>query len=329
MSETVETTETPAAKPVEPRKIAVCGEMPFAGKALVKALLEKGFAVRALCPDEKTELAIRSVANAETGARLEIVPGGLDSDVRVAELMSGGVYGAALVSPVGLQGRLYRSKEHLEDVKRVAQAAEKAALRKLVYHSSTSAHPESRARSLSDAAMGESIIKESRCEDFVIRTPPLMGRNDGLIQPAIERIRSGSLFMSIWGYGGTVLTPLHADDFARCILRVFVDEPHELQPNVYLAAGPERTSPLDLYDAASEKLGTFRIKFHLPLFILRMLAGAQGGTFAEGVELLFELDEDRRNPQRMDTETLLGRGAKLANVGQTVDEIMGTSVKAG
>jgi len=319
MSESTEQT-TPVAVDA-PRKVAVLGEMQFAGKAVVKALLEKGMAVRALCPDDKAELAVRSVASLDAAARIEIVQGGLDSDVRILEAMTG-AHGAVLVSPVTLTGRMYRSKEHLDDVKRVAQAAEKAALRKLVYHSSSSAHPESRARCLSDAALAEGIIKESRCEDFVIRTPPLMGRNDGLVQSAIERIKQGSPFMSIWGYGGTEIRPLHTDDFGRCIQRVFSDEPNGLQPNVYLAQGPDRTSPLELYDDAAEKLGRFKFKFHLPLFLLRIVSGSRGGAFAEAVELIFELDEGRRAVVKPDTETLLGRGATLTTVRQTEDEIL-------
>jgi len=326
MSDTPEVTEVPAipasgSNAEFPRKIAVLGEIPFAGKAVVKALLEKGMAVRVLCPDDKAEVAARSVANLDSAARVEIVHGGLDSDVRILEAMNG-AHGAVFVSPVSLNGRIYRSKEHLDDVKRVAQAAEKSALRKLVYHSSSSAHPESRARCLSDAAMAEGIIKESRCEDFVIRTPPLMGRNDGLVQSAIEAIKKPSPFMSIWGYGGTEFHPLHTDDFGRCIQRVFSDEPTGLQPNVYLASGPERTSPLDLYDDAAEKLGRFKFKFHLPLFLLRLVGSSRGGSFAEAVELIFELDDSRRAVAKVDNETLLGRGAKLMTVRQTEDEIL-------
>jgi uncharacterized protein YbjT (DUF2867 family) len=304
-----------------PRKITVVGEIPFAGKAVADMLLSRGLAVRVLCPDEAAELAVRGAVPPASVERLEILRGSLGVDAEVAKALDG-VYGVVFVSPISLKGRLYRSAEHIEDVKRVAHAAEKAALRKLVYHSSTAAHPESRAACLRDAALAEGIIKESRCEDFVLRTPPLMGRNDGLVQDAVNTMRAGSPFMSIWGYGGTEMNPLHATDFARCVSRVFVDEPNELSPNVYLALGPERTSPMELYDVAAEKLKRFKFKFHLPLFVLRAIAGTRGEKFVEEVELLFELDDSRRMPPaRIDTEILTG-SRKLMSVKETTEEIV-------
>jgi uncharacterized protein YbjT (DUF2867 family) len=325
MDETVTDNVESAAPIVEaPRKVAIVGEIPFAGKALAAVLLARGLAVRVLCPDEAAELAVRGAVSPETVGRLEILHGSLANEADVARAFDA-VYGAAFVSPISLKGRLYRAKEHIDDVKRVARAAEKAALRKLAYHSSTAAHPESRAKCLSDAALAEGIIKESRCEDFVLRTPPLMGRNDGLVQDAINAMRSGTLFMAIRGYGSTELSPLHAADFARCLSRVFVDDPNELPPNVYVAMGPERTTPMDLYDDAAQKLDRFKFKFHLPLFVLKALSGTRGEKFAEEVELLFELDDSRRMPPpRIDTEMLAGTKV-LMSVKDTQSEILATA----
>lgn len=322
MDQTVTDGEATAGAAVDaPRKVAIVGEIPFAGKAVADMLLARGLAVRVLCPDDAAELAVRGAVSPTAVDRLEILRGSLGNDADVAKALAD-VYGVVLVSPIALKGRLYRAAEHIDDVKRVAHAAEKAALRKLVYHSSTAAHPESRAACLRDAALAESIIKESRCEDFVLRTPPLMGRNDGLVQDAVNTIRKSSPFMGIWGYGGTEMNPLHATDFARCVSRVFVDEPSELAPNVYLAMGPERTSPMELYDSAAEKLGRFKFKFHLPLFVLKAIAGTRGEKFVEAVEMLFELDDSRRMPPaRIDTDMLTG-SRKLMSVKDTTDEVV-------
>jgi nucleoside-diphosphate-sugar epimerase len=311
-----------AAGEAPPRKIALLGEMRFAGKAVARAMLEKGMAVRALCPDEATELAVRGAVPADAGERLEIVSGSLDSLEAMRGLLDG-AYGAAFISPISLNGRIHRAKEHVEDVKRLAKAAEGAALRKLVYHSSLSAHPEAAAQCLRDAALAEGYIKEARCEDFVIRTPPLMGQEDGLVHAAFKSMRVGAPFMSIWGYGATEMNPLHVDDFGRCMLRVFSDEGGELRPSVYLIIGPEKTTPMDLYDAAAEKLGVFKFKLHLPLFILKLFASARGADFTERLELLFELDDARRAPPaRFDNDMLFGRGARLKTVAQTSEQIV-------
>ena len=52
------------------------------------------------------------------------------------------------------------------------------------------------------------------------------------------------------------------------------------------------------------------------------MGSSRGGSFAEAVELIFELDDSRRAVAKVDNETLLGRGAKLMTVRQTEDEIL-------
>ena len=122
--------ELPAAMEVKPdppaRKIAVLGEIPFAGRALVCALLARHLKPRVLCPDEDSERAIRAAGGE---AACEIVRGTLESPDAIAAVMEG-AYGAVFLSPVGLHGRLYRAPTHLEDVRRVVAAARNTSLRK-------------------------------------------------------------------------------------------------------------------------------------------------------------------------------------------------------
>lgn len=319
-------------KPVEVRKIAVVGEIPFAGRALVQALLQQGFSARVLCPDEAAELAVLSVAgntatpdaslNKGEESGVETVRGSLESQSAIEETLKG-AYGVCFVSPITLHGRMCRAKEHVEDVKRLAQAAQNGAIRKLVYHSALGAHPESQSRALRQSAEAEEIIHAAKCEDFRVRTGPLMGRNDGFLSQLIQNARTPAMLMSVLGYGSTTVQPLHVSDMAACVARIFSDQPEELRPGYYCLAGPEVTTLLDLIDRAAERVQRRKLKIHIPLFALQLwLALKKGNGLREQVSLLFDTFYTEEN----DAPRLLASGRELTTPTQAQEEILATGL---
>ncbi len=319
MDEAGNQTSSPVeAKPPEaPRKIAVIGEIPFAGAALTGALLAGGLSVRVLCPDERSEAAVRGLPGAH-GATLETVRGSLDSVVVIAEVLAGS-YGACFLSPITMQGRAYRAETHLQDVRRFLDGAEHAAIRKIVYHSALGAHPRAGARAVREAAEAEELVHGSRCEDFRVRTGPLMGCGDGFLTEIIGRMKNSAPVMGVMGYGSTLLQPLHAGDMARCVARMFKDGDDELRPGVYCLAGPETTTLLDLSDMAAEALGVMKLKLHVPLFILKLVATLRRGQrLEEEINLLFEAFCTDQN----DAPKLLNAGEKLVTTKQAQHEIL-------
>jgi len=312
-------------KPAEPRrKIAVVGEIPFSGSALVRALFEQGLSVRVLCPNEDAEQAVRQDVKGppEPGApAVEVVRGSLESPQAVAEAMTG-VYGAALLSPVTLAGRIYRPGTHVEDVRRVVDAAQNAAVRKLVYHSALGAHLKSASATLRDAAQAETLAQACRCEDFCVRTGPLMGPRDEFLTEILAQARSPSRFMAVLGYGSTALQPLHVRDMARCCATFCLPREDDMQPGVYCLAGPETTTVLDLVDKALARVGRSKLKCHAPLFILKLLTLIyKGGAFEERVNLLFDMFCTDHN----EAAKLLGAEQKLVTVTQTQEEILSST----
>lgn len=294
----------PEIRPPSPRKVAVVGEIPFAGAALVRALTDAGLVARVLCPDSDAEAALKNMPQA---GNIEIVEGDLGSEDAVSSTLKD-VYGVCFVSPITMAGRMYRSKTHLDDVRCIIHAAELHALRKLVYHSGVGANAGAQSRALRDAAAAEELISNSRCEDFRIRTGPLMGRGDGFLTEIVRQARRNSPFMVVHGYGGTLVQPLFVNDFAVGLSRLFTAQGDTLPKGLYALVGPETRSLLELTDSALVLAGQFKIKLHVPLSVLRMEAAIRRNSdFSERVGLLFDGFAVEQN----DTEKLVGKGVTL------------------
>jgi uncharacterized protein YbjT (DUF2867 family) len=305
MAEPILDPALPAEVKPDARKIAIVGEIPFAGYEIAKAITAAGMTARVLNPNSAVEAKLRELPLQQN---LEIVDGDLGNLTAVSSVLEG-VYGVCFVSPIGLGGRLYRSSEHIKDVAHVIQAAETHALRKLVYHSAVGALVGAQSRALQDSAAAEELISNSRCEDFRIRTGPIMGKNDGFMTEIVKDARAPSPVMTISGYGATLVQPLAIADFAQCMANVFTPSNDGLHNGVYSLVGPETYSLLDLTDAALGLLKRNKIKIHIPLFALKMLSSiSSSAKFKERVGMLFDAFAVEQN----DVTKLLGAGPKLS-----------------
>ncbi|HYF48805.1 MAG TPA: NAD(P)H-binding protein [Planctomycetota bacterium] len=312
---------SPAPVPETIRTIAVVGEIPFSGAAAIRELYNAGYNVRVLCPDEPSELAALASRKDASANSITTVRGDLENESAIRDVLQG-AFAVVFLSPVNLEGRIYRSRSHLEDCKRLIAAAEASAIRKIVYHSALGAYSKALSRTMREAAQAEQLFQNSRCEDYCVRTAPLMGRGDGLLTGFVERAKRGSPFMLIEGYGSTMLQPLHVNDLAVCLVRIFRDQPDELAPDTYQLAGPEVTTILDLYDQALARAGRFKFKFHFPLFVMKLVAMAQpGSAFEERLNLLYDLFFTDKN----DAPKLAGPGFKPRTTRQAQEEVFGAA----
>lgn len=261
-------------KPDVARAIAIVGEIPFAGRAVARALMEHGVAARVLCPDEESELAISSLPGQE---RAEIIKGCIESEESIGKVLAGSG-GVCFISPVNMHGRMYRGAEHLEDVKRVLHSAELLLLRKFVYHSSVGADEKALSKALRDAFAAEELLSKSRCEDYFIRTGPLMGPGDRFLSEFAESAHRASPVMTIVGYGGAQVQPLHVDDFAKAIARIFAGSQETLRNGKYQLVGNELHTLMELADAALAISRRRKLKIHAPKFALQLVAALTGSS---------------------------------------------------
>ncbi|MBI3830081.1 MAG: NmrA family NAD(P)-binding protein [Planctomycetes bacterium] len=320
-----------SARTFEIRTVAVVGEPGLAVPGLVRALLDSGINVRVLCPDAATELEILSLkpvapVDAAPGATvptLEPVRGSVEHRADLEKLFKD-ADGAAFLSPVGLRGRAWRPEKHLADLKLAIETAEEAHVAQIAYLSTIAVDPKSEAPCLREAAEAEKMLESSRLADFIFRAGPLMGPKDGLVARTVDDAAGASPFLWLWGYGDTMVQPIHASDLGLCITRCFLKRPENLKPGVYSVAGKDALSLLELVDRALEKKGRFKLKFHVPFFALRlvMLLGDgstnKPGNLGERVRLLLESFTTDRN----DAPRLLGAQRPLTGLEKTQDELL-------
>ena len=307
-----------ATAAVPPRRIGVVGEIPFCGAEVAAAIARAGLTPRVLCPDQAAQ---KRLAETMPDGGYEIVEGDLGSASQV-QITLEGTYAAAFVSPIAMSGRLYRGAEHCDDVARFVAAAEKSALRSIVYHSSVAARKLAGSLTLRDCAQAEELIHGSRCTEFRLSTGPLFGENDGFLSTLVPRARSASLFMGILGYGGAEFQPLYVGDFAKCVARLFADpstNQEPLPPGVYGVTGPELTTWMELVDRALELAQSFKFKFHAPMFAAKLFAASSGhhARLAEETELAGE----RFALEKSDTARFLGT-AELTTCGEIQKRMM-------
>lgn len=305
MSEPTPSSNAPIeVTPDASRKVAIVGEIPFSGLEVAKAVMASGMVARVLCPNSAVEAKLRELPNQ---SKLEIVDGDLGNATAVSSVLEG-VYGACFVSPIGLSGRLYRGSEHINDVSAICKAAETHTLRKVVYHSGVGALVGAQSRALQDAAAAEAILKSARCKSFIIRTGPVIGKGDGFMTDIVNGARASGPLMGISGYGGTLVQPLAVADFAQCMAHLFTAASDGVQNGTYALVGPETLTLLDLTDSALSLLKRSKVKFHMPLFALQLLAKVSGSAkFNERVGLLFDAFAVEQN----DAPKLFGSKPKL------------------
>lgn len=311
----------------EVRTVAIAGDLVLAVPGLVNALQRLGIGARVLCPDEAAELGVLSLRKPVTEGppppALEPVRGQPDSKADLERLFKG-VEAAAFLSPVGLNGRAWRPATHLDDLKLFVACAAEAHVARFAYLSTVASDAKSKVQCLREALEAEKLLEASRMEDFIFRAGPLMGRHDGLVEDAVRLAASASPIVWVWGYGDTPLQPLDPADLGACIGRSFVKQVEGFKPGIYTVAGSAQASWLELLDRALEKCGRFKLKFHVPLFVLKLAAvtGAgsskTGTSFADRVRLLFEFFTTDRN----DAQKLLGPQQTLRGYEQIQDELL-------
>ncbi|MGD0092821.1 MAG: hypothetical protein ABSE73_23160 [Planctomycetota bacterium] len=290
-------------------RVAVLGEIPFAGSRVVRALVKQGLAVRVLCPDAEAEQTVLSAGraagvspasgaaaaegtaassgvgpqSADSGcASVEVTRGSLDLPPAVLEVLQG-ADGACFVSPITMAGRMYRSSQHLADVQLFLETVLTTGVRNVVYHSALGAHPKAASRALRDAAAAEEAVKAAATSSkkadssllfkyYLARSSTLMGLSDCFLTEILRTAKASSPFVGVSGYGSTLVQPLHVDNFAQCLARFFSDRPEELETGRYALAGPETATLLGLLDQTLARLGRPKLKLHAPFFVLRLLS---------------------------------------------------------
>lgn len=193
----------------------VFGGTGFLGRAIVRALLAEGGAVRVAV---RRPEAVAGLFGDQAPGRIEAVGG----DVREPEAVATAVAGAeAVVNAVGH----YRERPdasfaavHVWGAESVATAARRAGVARLVLISGIGADPASSSAYVRARAGGERVVREAFPAATILRPSVLFGPDDAFLGTLSKLIRSLPV-IPLFGSGRRRLQPAHVGDVAAAVVR--------------------------------------------------------------------------------------------------------------
>jgi len=122
--------------------------------------------------------------------------------------------------------------------------------------------------------LGEQEVVKSGMHFTIFRPSMLFGEGDEFLNPLAGIIRLFPI-VPVIGSGKNRLHPLAADDLARCIAITLGRE--DLKGRTIDLGGAERLSYNELVTEVAKAMGKRRLRFHLPVWLMRSVAAVSQG----------------------------------------------------
>jgi len=198
--------------------ILVTGGTGFIGKALVRNLVESGYAVRMLIrpsprsPDlpvgVAVDVAVSSLSD-ERGLRAAMV--GVDTIYHLAGVERRGAY--ADLQNVDIDG-----------TRKIVTAAADARVKRIFLTSHLGADRASAYPVLKAKAIAEEHVRRSGIDYTILRSAIVYGPNDGFTTALASLVATVPFFYLTPGDGRTLLQPIWVEDLATCLVWALEDE---------------------------------------------------------------------------------------------------------
>ncbi|APX92689.1 epimerase [Halomonas sp. 1513] len=249
-----------------PRPILVLGGTGFAGRAIVRELIERGHRVR---------LAARHPALPEwhdASDPLSLVRADVHDETSLAAALegAGGVVNAVSCY-VESRGASFQSV-HVAAAARIACLAQQSGISTLVQLSGIGASLDSPSAYVRARAAGEHAVLEHFPKATILRPSVLFGPDDAFLT-ALQGLTRLPL-IPLFGRGETRLQPLHVDDLARAVGRLFSSNPPARR--LFELGGPEVLSYREILERIMRCQGRHRPLLPVPFIAWRLLAAATG-----------------------------------------------------
>lgn len=233
-------------------RVLITGGTGFVGRATVRRLLDRGFAVRVLA---------RGTWPFEPHPRLERAHGSMTN---VDSLREATRECDAVVHLAARKNDEADSEDvNVDGTRMLCDAAKRAGVERIVYVSTQSAALEKRGTYGETKLRGEDAAKESALPFVILRPSLVYGAADAGVFATIEKLCSLP-FVPVFGDGKAIFRPIHVDDVADAIVAA-VETPEALGMTLDIG-GPDGITFDGLILRIQEMNGVSRPIVHLPVW---------------------------------------------------------------
>jgi NADH dehydrogenase len=263
------------------RIITVFGGTGFLGSRVVCRLRAQGMAVRiaARHPRAKGPHAAPFLAT------------DIGSDAAVAAALAGADGAVNAVSLYVERGAETFAAVHVAAAERIARAAHRAGLARLVHVSGIGADAASASPYISSRGKGERAVRAAFPEATIVRPAVMFGRDDALITTLASLVRRLPA-MPLFGSGLTRLQPASVEDVATAIARTL--DPQSVRALTYELGGPRIYTYRQLLAAVAGRLGRHPLLLPLPFAFwhaaARIAELLPGAPLTRGQVALMQMD---------------------------------------
>ncbi len=247
--------------------VAVVGAAGFLGRRVVRRLVDRGLAVRAVMRHPGQASVIKGPEIASDGVETVF------ANIRDVDALEAAFDGATSLVHLAAILRERRgatlASVNEAGAANVYEAAARAGIGRAVHISVVGAAENSPAPYMASRWRGEQIALKSETGPSILRLSALFGEGDEFTNALAAFVRLGPLVV-VAGSGKTRFQPLAADDAAEAIARILAspDEcPVESGQTVELG-GPDTMTYNEITDAVAEAMGRRVVKVPVPISLL-------------------------------------------------------------
>ena len=245
-----------------PTTILVTGGTGFIGSRLVARLAQEGKAVR---------VAARGVRSSALPDGVEAVTADVVTGDGMEQALQGVEQVAHLVAIIVERGPLTFDAVIRGGTERLVEAARAAGVRKIVYVSAIGADPDRRFPYWAAKWGAEQAVIGSGLTYTILRPSIVFGPNDDFFNRLAALVRWNPI-VPIAGDGKTRFQPIWVEDLVTCIIACLEEDTHDGQ--IIEVGGPDHLTYEAMLDTVRRELGARRLRVHVPLSMVRLVAGA-------------------------------------------------------
>lgn len=251
----------------EAKTVAVFGGTGFLGRRVVRHLRDRGFAVRVAARHPERAAALFS-----DDALLTATAADIADDASVMRALAGarGVVNAvSLYAEKG--GRTFHGV-HVEAAARLAAAARRAGVERLVQLSGIGADAQARSAYVRSRGEGETAVTAAFPGAVVIRPSAMFAAEDGFTASIAAMMHKASVF-PLFGTGTTRLQPAFVEDVAEAIARILAAP---APAPLYEFGGADVLTYRALVQRIAGQCGRRALLLPVPFALWRLLAAVAG-----------------------------------------------------